>query len=292
MHFYSVPLLITLRSCRLAVFQSYGVLPASSHSFAHGRSFFSSALDKVQRFVKENGDYGRDAINRAASYHVMTLEPVIDAAQKAQFSTVGCDFHGGKLRLLFHPDSLGWDTSDCLDKLNDALDAADTQAADKAPAKLPFNTRVDIRDEYDKTIGEVLALARTQLQNPTLTFTPNFAANYAAIATFIHDGEDDADRINADWARSLGAHTKLYFEGFAEFLRHKKFNRDDMLREGFNEAVHKADVQLRVVTKAKFDDEDRLCDVQIEDGVCYLQTTAPGWGWNPHDVADGLLDRL
>jgi hypothetical protein len=221
-----------------------------------------------------------------AHYHVITLEP----AEADNAPTTSCDIQGGKLRLTFRKDSLGWNAGYCLadDNISQALNAVDVRdgAGTSKPAMLPFATRLNIRDAYEKEIPPTLEAARKSLHRSDLTFTPNFAENFAFMKAHERDGN-----VNEGWEAQFGARAKDYFQGFADFLANHKFEDDDMLREGFFDACEKADVQLRIVDK-KMMKSGNSSETQVQDGVCYLQTTPHGWGWSPSSAAYNLLEVL
>lgn len=222
---------------------------------------------------------------------MITLEP----AEAKDAPTTSCDIKGGRLRMTFRQDSLGWNAGYCLagDNISQALNSEDMKdgAGTSKPAKLPFATRLNIRDEYEKEIPPTLEAARKSLHRPDLTFTPNFAENFAFMKSWIAANQDEARNVNEGWEAFLGARTKDYFQGFTDYLANNKFEADDMLREGFFDACEKADVQLRIVDKKKMKGGNSS-ETQVQDGVCYLQTTPDGWGWSPSNASHNLLDVL
>ena len=256
-------------------------------------SFFTGAIDNLSRWLDRTGSDGRASLNSAAFHHVMTLEP----ASSSSTETTSCDIYGGKLRLLFKTDLLGWNTGDCLAdrNLSNALDAVDTAAGagSTQPEKLPFATRLNVRDEYENEIGPILEKARTQLARPDLRFVPNFERNFAFMKKWIKENKRIARNVTEEWEGQLGTRTKDYFEGLVRFLEYKHFEDDEMLREGFFEAVDKAEVQFRIIDKSEMDkNHGRNCETVIEGGICYLQTHPEGYGWGTGDAAENLLDVL
>lgn len=83
--------------------------------------------------------------------------------------------------------------------------------------------------------------------------------------------------------------TLKYFEGLLSQLKWQKFSEDDMLQEGFNEAVESGEIAFRVVDSLK---EKSYSEFEIEGGVFYLQTTVKTWGTNIDAAAEGIIDKL
>ena len=68
--------------------------------------------------------------------------------------------------------------------------------------------------------------------------------------------------------REWGGTFVSYFEGAEYILKYQKFGEDDMLQEGFNEAVEKGEIAIRIVDKLNAGSYNESV---IEDGVLYLQ---------------------
>lgn len=62
-----------------------------------------------------------------------------------------------------------------------------------------------------------------------------------------------------------------------------------MLQEGFNEAVDKSTITLRIVDKLKY---AKYCEVVVEDGTLYVQTTVEQYGIAIPDAAAKIVDQL
>lgn len=80
-----------------------------------------------------------------------------------------------------------------------------------------------------------------------------------------------------------------YFDGFVSQLNWQKFEDDDMLQEGFKEAVDKNEVALRIVDKLQ---QGSYCEAVVEDGILWLQSTPTRWGTNISNAAENLVDKL
>src|SRR3569833_402990 len=113
------------------------------------------------------------------------------------------------------------------------------------------------------------------------------------------------------WEFRLGYYTHAYFESVASTLQYEKFEGDDMLQEGFHEAIPSGEIVVRIVEKLQ---NDSYCEAVVEDGVLYVQVrsassahpinpaatnevgesqcTATQWGVNTHNAAQRLMDHL
>ena len=67
------------------------------------------------------------------------------------------------------------------------------------------------------------------------------------------------------------------------------FGDDELLREGFNEAVEKNQIALRVVDKLV---KGHYNEPIVENGVLYIQTKAEFWATNVIDPAYELINVL
>jgi hypothetical protein len=90
-------------------------------------------------------------------------------------------------------------------------------------------------------------------------------------------------------APSFGSYLYSYFDGFLYQIRYQ-FKKDDLMVEGFTDAVPTGEVWLEVVPKEQLKDVYNECKVQ--DGKVILRTTPLNWGTNASYVADKLSDLL
>ena len=119
-----------------------------------------------------------------------------------------------------------------------------------------------------------------------VTLNANFEANFAALeaARKVKDSS-----VRDDWEANLGGFTLQYFEGLAYQMKYIKVGEDEMVQEGLLEAVSTNQYVFRVVEKLKY---ETYCEVDIEEGVLYLQCTPGYFGTNVHQAAAKLMDRL
>lgn len=180
--------------------------------------------------------------------------------------------------------SLGTNIDDCLseDKLTAALNAAPSDAP------LSFVARTSIRADYDPKIGEVREQIATLLgqRAEDVKLNANFDANFAALDAARKAGDSS---VREDWEGNLGSFTLQYFEGLAYQMKDIKVGEDEMVQEGVLEAVSSNEYAFRVVDKLK---NETYCEVEIEEGVLYLQCTPGYFGTNVNDAAAKLMDKL
>ncbi|KAI0118072.1 hypothetical protein F4776DRAFT_672962 [Hypoxylon sp. NC0597] len=245
-------------------------------------SYINGAIHRLKEFVDYSGEQGLNELNTICHAHILTID--LDDAKR--FSCCGADIHDGKLRILFAPGRLGSNIDDALNRdiLLKALNEAPAPASDGG-ATLSFAARSDISREYEPKAEELRAQIARILEKPDIKLNPNFEDTFAKL----QQESKTNTAFRSDWESLLGSFTRLYFEGLVNQLKYQKFDQDDLLREGFHEAVDKGEIAFRVVDKLK---NDSYCECEVEGGVLYLQCTSKTWGSNIDDAARHLVDRL
>ena len=255
-----------------------------SHSLTHTPPrYFSSGLYRLREFVDYSDAETVADLNTIAHAHVLTIDVDLDS----RFTYNGVDVtDDGKLRILFEPEYLDTNISSALDRdvLKRALNDADK---DEAGTGLSFIARQTKRKEFDaqfeavrKEIGEALA-------KPDIKLTPNLEDTFAKLKADAASPKTQLDKKY--WEEQLPSWTLKYFEGLLSQLKWQKFNEDDMLQEGFNDAVDSGEIAFRIVDSLK---EKSYCEFEIDGGVFYLQTTVKTWGTNIDAAAEGIVDKL
>jgi len=189
----------------------------------------------------------------------------IDVDEDNRFNYCGVDVHEGKLRLVFHPDKLGTNISQCLDRDVLAKALNDAPPPEGSTATLSFAARSSIRQSYDPKIESVRARVAEILARPDIKFNPNFEENFAKLQA---ESKVKKTGLRKDWETVLGSYTFLYFKGLASQLEWQKFPDDELLQEGFNDVADKGEVVLRIVDKLE---SGSYNEAVIQDGVLYLQ---------------------
>lgn len=235
-------------------------------------SYIDGLIYQLKRFLDSHGAALKDELNTVASTHTITL------VASTKFSYCGMDFESGVLRLLFHPKYLGTNVNDAASELPKAVSTAPQPSS--APS-LSFAARHSIATDYETNIAEILKKAQTALKNPALKFEPGFEE----LGKMLKGGKDVRD----DWERNLGSFAKGYYESFVSVLEREKFGEDELLREGFEEAVEKGIVKLRIVEKLV---NGSYNEILLEEGTVVMQTVPNYFGTNIYDTAAKLVDIL
>ncbi|KAJ9149791.1 hypothetical protein NKR23_g4092 [Pleurostoma richardsiae] len=244
--------------------------------------YVESAIFKLKYFESISGADGVADLNKLCHAHVLTM----DLDEDKKFSYCGCDVKDGKLRILFSETGLAVNISDALkeDTLKKALNEAPADPSSKET--LSFAARAGIRKSYDDKIEDVRKKIAGLLEKPDIKLTPNFEENFAKLS---EASQNKKSRLISSWETSLGQITFQYFQSLATSLDWKDFGKDEMLREGFNEAVEKGEITFRLVEQLKYDNN---CECVVEDGVLYLQAKPDTFGVNVNSVATKIVDQL
>jgi len=188
----------------------------------------------------------------------------IDLDETGKFSYCGCSVSNGQLVLLFNAEYLGTNISDALDPahllkaLNEAVPAPGNDS------NISYAARTGIRMEWSTKNEDFRTKLATLLNKPDLKFNPNFDQIFAALKA---EAARKGSSLGEDWESRIGPLTVAYFEGLVDSMTYQKFD-DEMLQEGFNEAVEKGEIGLRIVEKLE---DSSYCEVVVEDGVLYIQ---------------------
>jgi hypothetical protein len=218
-------------------------------------SYFGPFVKNLTQFVEKYGADGKTELNTVVSSHKVIL--AVDDTGKLTYC--GSDVKDGVLRLLFHAGKLGMFPSDASNDIVGAL-----KAAPAPPGSMNLATRNGIKTNYEAAVEEVRAAIAKLVGVPDLKLTPNFEYNYGALSAM-------GDRAGSDWGAKLGHATLAYFQGVKSSLEKEKFGSDDMLQEGFQEAINKNEITLKIVDK--LDCGGSYNEVVIKDGVLIVQVS-------------------
>lgn len=230
---------------------------------------------QLKRYVEKFGDEGKKEINTVASAHVITMD--IDEKDKVDYC--GAEVTAtGQLAIVFKISNLGSNIDEAFQQkhLNIALNEAPTAAEG-----LSYVTRSNIKDDYYSRIEETQTKLNTILQTE-ITLVPNFEEAAAKLAA--------ANGADTRWQELLGNFVRLYFDALAGYLKFKRFESDEMLREGLLESIPTKKVVFRIIDNGKL--KSGASEVVIEDDTLYLQTTTDTWDSNIDQVANNLIDIL
>ncbi|EGY21980.1 hypothetical protein VD0002_g1937 [Verticillium dahliae] len=232
------------------------------------------------KYQAERYPHLTEEINTIASAHILGMD--VEDAEPKTFSYGSVGVQDGKLMILFRPDALGSNISYAAqeDQLFPALNAVPSDAP------LSFLARHSIKTEYDAKIDAVQKSIATQIAKPDIKLIPNFEASFATLKTA---AAAKGSEVRDDWEKQLGYLIEQYFEGLDWQLKNMKIEEDDLIQEGFNEAVEKGELVFRLVDTLKY---GSYGEVVIEDGTLYLQALPSTFGSNVSYAAEKLVDQL
>jgi hypothetical protein len=176
-------------------------------------------------------------------------------------TNIGCDVKDGKLRILFREKRFGINVHSAVYSIKDAVNAA-PQPAGSSP-RMSFTARQSVKQKYDSRIEEVRLRVAAILGVPSIEFTPNFEQIFQELKE-----RERTARISPIWEEWLGGIGFNYFKDAFLDTVERRFANDEILCEGFQEAVYRNEVSLRIVKKLV---RRNQFEAVIEDGVLYIQ---------------------
>jgi hypothetical protein len=214
-----------------------------------------AVVNNVKRFVNMFGEDGKSELNTVCSKHQLVFAP----QDTTKYTYGGLVVKDSALNLVFADNNLGTNVSDVSVEIAKAL-----KDAPAAPGASAFNidARNSVRDKYDPNVEEVRSSIAGLVNMPNLKLNSNFEHNASMLAK-------SADQ-NPSWDTQIGSATLSYFSGVENHLKRQGFKGDEMLQEGFQEAVEKGEICFRIVDKLT---KGSYNEVIIEDGVLYVQVS-------------------
>ncbi|KAJ6562322.1 hypothetical protein B0H19DRAFT_1259907 [Mycena capillaripes] len=239
------------------------------------RLYMEGAITALKWLVEVYGDGGKKEINEIVSAHTIQLE-VGEPEQILRNTDLGADVVDGALRILFPADRFGSNPHSALGELAllPALNAAPSSQS------MTFLARLGISKNYAEKADPAQKKFASLLQRTDIKLDPNFEEVFAKVLEESKRPGNDVIGI-PQWQLQFGRHVGSYFETMAYQMETLGFGTDDMLREGFNDVVTSGVIKLRTVDALK---RQKYNEVEIEDGVLYLQTTVAKWSWNPDSL--------
>lgn len=173
----------------------------------------------------------------------------------------------------------------------------------KSPYALPLLLRKGIRDEWTaqketvtNNIKEELLGAEVKLFADvdgiwkTMVDAKNVSSSFLSRLPISNEwlqSKQDVDLVSI--APNFGSYLYQYFNGFLYQIQYQ-FKKDDLMVEGFTDAVPTGEIWVEVVPKDKLKDAYNEC--KVEDGKIILRTTPLNWGANASYVAEKLSNLL
>lgn len=273
------------------VINPLAVWPYGTDDFAKERlghclhAYVDGAIYQLKYFAENYGEDGKKEMNDLAYKHELNMQ----YDDKKQYSYCGPAIIDGQLVILFSESQLGTNASYAFENapLQKALNAAPPPpSANGQGPKLSYAARTSIKQDWDPKIEELTKKIADMLKVPNLKLEPNFESNFA----ILKENEKKAG-LREDWESRIGDFFYKYFDGLHYTLNWKKFGEDDMLQEGFQEAVSKNEIALKVVEKLETG-KSNYNEIVIKDGVLCIQTTPKTWDSNIGDAAQYIIDML
>lgn len=246
--------------------------------------YADGAIYMLSYVMGRQGEAGIADLNNIAYAHVLTMD--VDEAGKNTYN--GCEVQeGGRLAILFNPKNFGVNVNQSMeeDKVLAALNSAPPPPGAEDGPKLSLIARTSVRTEYDEKIEPIRAKIAKLLARDDIKLEPNFETIFATLSA-----PENASKVDKDnYERQLGFFIREYFDGVAYHMDSQKFGSDEMLQEGFNEAVEKGVIAFRIVDKLSY---ASYCEVVVEDGTLFVQTTLDRYGVNTNHAAEKIVDQL
>jgi hypothetical protein len=243
-------------------------------------SYFESFIYYLKTFT-DNGEY-TDAIE--AFNDLVTEKRVAIEAGGEDISYSDCSVKDGTFEINYDPKRPGTNCDYACREMPKRFDEA---LFARSPDTLPMIAKRSIREDYDSAKASILKSTKEELLGADITFV----ADYDAIwKTIVAGKKVDKSLVPQDKAGNFGGAIKGYFEGFVWQLKNN-FKQDDMMVEGFTEAVTTSQVRLEVAPQGTAL-KDTYSEIQIVDGVFVLRTVPSYFGTNVDYVARGIVDLL
>ncbi|TEA15058.1 hypothetical protein C8034_v002770 [Colletotrichum sidae] len=247
--------------------------------------YVSSAIYNVKSYVSSHGDDGKSEINSICHARSLIID-IDDRPKNDRVTYCGVLVKDGKLALVFSEGNLGTNADYAVDGRGLLKALNDAPPPPGSEATMSYAARTSIRQDYEEKIEETRKKLGDMLEKPDIVLVPNFEANFARIR---EEAGKKKSEVRDDWEGNMGNFTRMYFEGLVYQMGYQKFDDDDLLREGFNEAVEKGEIHFRIVDKMAY---GAYGEVVVEDGAVYVQTQAKNFGTNVDYAAEKILDQL
>ena len=191
------------------------------------------------------------------------------------------------LKLLFSHSNLGVNIPRAAENLALAVnDAATHSAKTTTKGGFSFLTNDSIQSYLEPNIPKLTLRIQSILGWPDRRLKPNLVDTHIRLTNYVPDSYD----FPRDWEVRFSQTICGYFEALVAHIERLGFANDEMLQEGFKQAVSKGEIGVRVIALLVGDRTANEC--VIEDGVLWLQTVPRYWGGDVGYIADGLMEVL
>jgi len=250
------------------------------------KGYVEGAIYMIKYFKDTYGEDGIKELNDVAFAHSLNMEADERDKKKGLVSYCGGTVKDGVLTMIFNPKMLGTNSGNCFQTMLETLNEASQVAeGSSGPTVLSTGARLGISKDYVPDIEATEDKIKAMTKNDNFILDPNWEENYQNIRSVAHK------EVGEDWERRMGRTALSYFQDAIYKMEYFKIGEDEMLQEGFNEAVDKGKIVLRVVKKLTRG-VSSYCECVVEGGVLYLQTVPEKWGVNTGHACDKLVDIL
>jgi len=234
-------------------------------------------IDNLKKYT-DKGEFD-DAIQ---TFNDLVVERKIVIASDDKISYEGCSIKNGIFEINYGPKAFGTNSSYACYNMAKEIDKA---LFVKTPYVLPVLLRKGIRDEWTSQKETVTRDIKEELLGADVKLLADVEGIWKLMVD-AKNSKQDIDLTNI--APSFGNYLYQYFNGFLFQIKYQ-FKKDDLMVEGFTEAVPTGEIWVEVVPKEQLKEYN---ECKIEEGKVILRTTPANWGTNASYVADKLSNLL
>ncbi|KAF7369536.1 hypothetical protein MVEN_00283500 [Mycena venus] len=246
--------------------------------------YMAGAVTSLKWLVEKYGDTGRKELNKIAHAHTIELD-VGEPEQIVNPFDSGTAVVDGKLAILFKADGFGSMPDYALTQ--DSLFPALTAASESMSQPMTFLARLGLNMNYgrEKTLLEQIRKKFSDMLKKEITLDPNFDKVFAKLLAESKRPGNRLASVLHGWQLEFGLHVSNYFGVAAYQMQSIGFGTDEVLRERFHNLVDSGIIKLRIVDALK---RNKDFEVEIKDGVLYVQTTPEKWCLWSHNNNDDI----
>jgi len=242
------------------------------------KSYLDGFIDNLKKYTGE-GEFD-EAIQ---TFNSLVTERKITIAADNKFSYEGCSIKNGVFEINYNSKAYGSNNSYACSYMGKEIDRA---LFAKSPYALPLLLKKGIRDDWTAQKETV-----TQgIQEELLGAEVKLMADVEGIWKLMVDAKNSKQDVDLESiAPNFGSYLFQYFDGFRYQVEYQ-FKKDDLMVEGFTDAVPTGEIWVEVVPKDEMKSGYNEC--KIENGKVILRTTPLYWGTNSSYVAQNLSSLL
>ncbi|TGZ79816.1 hypothetical protein EX30DRAFT_77034 [Ascodesmis nigricans] len=267
------------------------------YPYAEAKDYGTSIGSAAFRYFESVVTYGKNLTDEGANddaksvlaevIPTKTIKLVAEEDDKASYTGVRVNDEG-ELEIYFREDSFYSNTDYCCENIAQAIDEA---LFKKTPTALPLVTRKDLRDNWLAKKTDLEKELAEELNDTPFTLHFDAAAAWEAlVAAWTALPKKKKSEIDLEAAKqNLGYCAYEYFSGLKSTISYR-FGDDELMIEGFLEAVDKKEAHLVVVQELS--DGRTYNDCVIEGETLLIRTVPGNWGVNTNDACEKLVELL